>query len=93
MYFCNTMASTQTRLRDWVTVKNYDETGLLRTVGHLDNDSLRPTPVKDRTPSDQLHEEIAFSFVSHSRPGSSSSQRDEIVRPESVPHSMDNLLC
>ena len=49
MYFCNTMASTQTRLRDWVTVKNYDETGQLRTVGHLDNDSLRPTPVKDRT--------------------------------------------
>ncbi|KAF9696034.1 hypothetical protein EKO04_005888 [Ascochyta lentis] len=51
------------------------------------------TPVKDRTPSEQLHEEIAFSFGSDSRPGSSSSQRNEIVRPDSVPHSMGNLLC
>ncbi|KZM28181.1 uncharacterized protein EKO05_0001632 [Ascochyta rabiei] len=51
------------------------------------------TPVKDRTPSEQLHDEIARSFASNSRPGSSSSQRNEIVRPESVPHSMGNLLC
>ena len=55
------------------------------------------TPVKDRTPSEQIHEELARSFpvssYSDSRPGSSSSQRDEIVRPDSVPHSMGNLLC
>ncbi|KAJ4352899.1 hypothetical protein N0V95_003874 [Ascochyta clinopodiicola] len=51
------------------------------------------TPVKDRTPSEQLHDELARSFVSDSRPGSSSSQRNEIVRPDSVPHSMGNLLC
>jgi NAD-dependent histone deacetylase SIR2 len=55
------------------------------------------TPVKDRTPSEQLLEESAFSFsvspYSNSRPSSSSSQRNEIVRPDSVPHSMGNLLC
>jgi NAD-dependent histone deacetylase SIR2 len=70
---------------------------------HRNNHSpVRPamesfTPVKDRTPSEQLHEELARSCAvspyTSSRPGSSSSQRDEIVRPESVPHSMGNLLC
>lgn len=55
------------------------------------------TPAKDRTPSEQLHDEIARSRIASpftdSRPGSSSSQRNEIVRPDSVPHSMGNLLC
>jgi len=45
----NKMTAKQTRLREWVTVKNYDDAGELRTVNHLDNDSLRPTPTKDRT--------------------------------------------
>lgn len=52
------------------------------------------TPVKDRTPSEQIHEELArYPVSSHSRPSSSSSQRDEIVRPEKVPHRMGDLLC
>lgn len=52
------------------------------------------TPVKDRTPSEQIHEELArYPFSSNSRPSSSGSQRNEIVRPEKVPHSMGNLLC
>lgn len=75
----------------------------LSVVDRRNNQSpVRPvvemfTPVKDRTPSEQLHDEIARSYaVSHSadsRPSSSSSQRNEIVRPDSVPHSMGNLLC
>ncbi|KAF1930672.1 DHS-like NAD/FAD-binding domain-containing protein [Didymella exigua CBS 183.55] len=52
------------------------------------------TPTKDRTPSEQIHEELARVHVSsYSRRSSSSSQRDEIVRPAKVPHSMGNLLC
>jgi NAD-dependent histone deacetylase SIR2 len=54
------------------------------------------TPVKDRTPSEQIREEM-FSLAAvpytDSRPSSSSSQRNEIVRPESVPNSMGDLLC
>lgn len=75
----------------------------LSVVNRRNNQSpVRPvvemfTPVKDRTPSEQLHDEIARSAfgVSYtdSRPSSSSSQRNEIVRPDSVPHSMGNLLC
>lgn len=75
----------------------------LSVVDRRNNQSpVRPvvemfTPIKDRTPSEQLHDEIARSYaVSHSadsRPSSSSSQRNEIVRPDSVPHSMGNLLC
>ncbi|KAJ8105220.1 hypothetical protein OPT61_g10311 [Boeremia exigua] len=56
------------------------------------------TPVKERTPCEQIYEEqLARTFPASpyttSRPGSSSSQRDEIVRPVSVPNSMSNLLC
>lgn len=55
------------------------------------------TPVKDRTPSEQIYEELArpnpVSPYTPSRPGSSSSQRNEIVRPDSVPNRMGNLLC
>ncbi|KAJ4990006.1 Sir2 family protein [Stagonosporopsis vannaccii] len=55
------------------------------------------TPVKDRTPCEQIYEELArpipVSPYTNSRPSSSGSQRDEIVRPDSVPNSMGNLLC
>ncbi|KAH6615245.1 NAD-dependent histone deacetylase SIR2 [Boeremia exigua] len=55
------------------------------------------TPVKDRTPCEQIYEELARPFVvspnTDSRPSSSSSQRNDIVRPDSVPNSMGNLLC
>jgi NAD-dependent histone deacetylase SIR2 len=54
------------------------------------------TPVKPRTPDDQLREECALACAAlptiSSRPSSSSSQRDEIVRPESVPHGMSNIV-
>jgi NAD-dependent histone deacetylase SIR2 len=54
------------------------------------------TPVKSRTPSDQLREEFALAYgaspATSSRPSSSSSHRDEIVRPESVPHGMNNIV-
>ena len=54
------------------------------------------TPVKPRTPSDQLLEEAALVYgtspPSSSRPSSSSSHRDQIVRPESVPHGMSNIV-
>ena len=43
------MGSTQAKLRERIVVKNYDQDGNLRPVGILDNDSLRPTPVKDRS--------------------------------------------
>jgi len=43
------MSLTQARLRERIVVKNYDHEGNLRPVGILDNDSLRPTPVKDRS--------------------------------------------
>ena len=74
----------------------------LSDADHRNNQSpVRPeiemfTPVKDRTPSEQIREEM-FSCTAipytDSRPSSSSSQRNEIVRPESVPNSMGNLLC
>lgn len=71
---------------------------------HRNNHSpVRPeielfTPSKDRTPDEQIYEELqARPLPSYSqpnsRPTSSHSQRDEIVRPDSVPHSMGNLLC
>ena len=43
------MSSFQVKLRERILVKNYDHDGNLRPVGVLDNDSLRPTPVKDRS--------------------------------------------
>jgi len=43
------MSSFQAKLRERIVVKNYDHDGNLRPVGVLDNDSLRPTPVKDRS--------------------------------------------
>lgn len=55
------------------------------------------TPVKDRTPCEQIYAELArptaVSAYPDSRPSSSSSQRNEIVRPDSVPNSMGKLLC
>lgn len=36
-------------LHDRIVVKNYDHDGNLRPVDFFDNDSLRPTPLKDRT--------------------------------------------
>jgi NAD-dependent histone deacetylase SIR2 len=54
------------------------------------------TPIKSRTPSEQLLEETQFhcatSPTSDSRPSSASSQRDLIVQPESIPHNMGSLL-
>ena len=43
------MSSPQVKLRERIVVKNYDQDGNLRSVGVLDNDSLRPTPVRDRS--------------------------------------------
>ena len=71
---------------------------------HRNNHSpVRPeielfTPSKDRTPDEQIYEELQARPLpsygqTNSRPTSSHSQRDEIVRPDSVPHSMGNLLC
>lgn len=56
------------------------------------------TPVKPRTPSEQLREEAAgypfsISPTSESRPSSASSQRHEITRPNSTPNGMGKLLC
>lgn len=55
------------------------------------------TPVKRRTPSDQLREEsgslVATMPSSDSRPSSASSQRDEITKPVSVPKHMEKILC
>lgn len=54
------------------------------------------TPVKDRTPCEQIYEELSRPIsapYTNSRPSSSSSQRNEIVRPDSVPHRMSDLLC
>ncbi|KAH9865628.1 hypothetical protein J1614_009213 [Plenodomus biglobosus] len=55
------------------------------------------TPVKPRTPSEQLREEAGFSLFaspsSDSRPSTASSQRHEITRPDSIPNKMGNLLC
>lgn len=72
-------------------------------ANHRNNHSpVRPqveafTPVKDRTPCEQLLDEMGrphFTLpCTNSRPGSSGSHRDEIVRPDSVPKSMGNLLC
>jgi NAD-dependent histone deacetylase SIR2 len=54
------------------------------------------TPVKPRTPSDQIHEELALACATSpttgSRPSSSGSHRDQIVRPESVPHGMGHIV-
>ena len=43
------MSPNMNRLRERIVVKNYDHAGELRPVGVLDNDSLRPTPVRDRS--------------------------------------------
>jgi NAD-dependent histone deacetylase SIR2 len=55
------------------------------------------TPMKNRTPSEQLTEEIlAREFggatSSDSRPSTASSQRHETIRPLSVPNGMGNLI-
>jgi NAD-dependent histone deacetylase SIR2 len=53
------------------------------------------TPIKPRTPSEQLHEE-AYSFAtsptSDSRPSTASSQRGETIHPTSVPKGMGELF-
>lgn len=55
------------------------------------------TPIKSRTPSEQIHEELSRLATStptnDSRPSTASSQRYEIERPSSVPHGMNDLLC
>ncbi|KAF2131643.1 DHS-like NAD/FAD-binding domain-containing protein [Dothidotthia symphoricarpi CBS 119687] len=62
----------------------------------------RGSPVKTRTsgittPSKQLQEEAEFAFArsstSDSRPSTAHSERDMIVKPGSVPHGMNNILC
>jgi NAD-dependent histone deacetylase SIR2 len=55
------------------------------------------TPLKNRTPSEQIFEEtLAREFggptSSDSRPSTASSQRHEIIQPPSIPHGMGNLL-
>ncbi|OAK98757.1 DHS-like NAD/FAD-binding domain-containing protein [Phaeosphaeriaceae sp. SRC1lsM3a] len=54
------------------------------------------TPVKSRTPSEQLREEQAHSYPaspsSDSRPSTASSQRHETIHPTSVPKGMGVLL-
>lgn len=54
------------------------------------------TPVKPRTPSEQLREEAGFPFftspTSESRPSTASSQRNEIIRPDNAPAFMSALL-
>jgi NAD-dependent histone deacetylase SIR2 len=54
------------------------------------------TPIKPRTPSEQLLEESRFALpvspTSDSRPSTASSQRDEIIHPTSVPQGMRNML-
>ncbi|KAH8731137.1 NAD-dependent histone deacetylase-like protein SIR2 [Phaeosphaeriaceae sp. PMI808] len=53
------------------------------------------TPIKPRTPSEQLREETEFfaiSPTSDSRPSTASSQRQETIIPPSVPHGMDRLI-
>lgn len=59
------------------------------------------TPVKPRTPSEQLYEEAGMPFfptstqdvpTNDSRPSSASSQRNEVMRPLSIPNNMSNLL-
>lgn len=84
---------------------NYIMAPLSDVDGRNNHSPKRPeveclTPVKQRTPSDQLREEAGFPLFkissipsSDSRPSSASSQRDEITRPVSVPKHMDNLLC
>ncbi|KAF2856383.1 NAD-dependent histone deacetylase-like protein SIR2 [Plenodomus tracheiphilus IPT5] len=55
------------------------------------------TPVKPRTPSEQLREEAGFPLFatpsSDSRPSTASSQRHEIIRPAEIPNHMENILC
>lgn len=43
------MSSNLAKLRECLLVKNYDQDGDPRPVDPLDNDSIRPTPVKDRS--------------------------------------------
>ncbi|KAK6212464.1 hypothetical protein LQW54_005238 [Pestalotiopsis sp. IQ-011] len=43
------MNAMLSRLHDRLLVKNRDQDGNLRPVNAIDNDSIRPTPVKDRT--------------------------------------------
>lgn len=54
------------------------------------------TPIKPRTPSEQLLDESGYSFVtsptSDSRPSTASSQRHEIIHPTSVPKGMVGLF-
>ncbi|KAF1911797.1 DHS-like NAD/FAD-binding domain-containing protein [Ampelomyces quisqualis] len=54
------------------------------------------TPTKPRTPSEQLQEELAYTFATpptnESRPSTASSQRHETIHPSSVPNDMANLL-
>ncbi|KAH7414438.1 DHS-like NAD/FAD-binding domain-containing protein [Phaeosphaeria sp. MPI-PUGE-AT-0046c] len=54
------------------------------------------TPIKTRTPSEQLREEQAQSYctspTSESRPSTASSQRHETIHPTSVPKGMGELL-
>jgi NAD-dependent histone deacetylase SIR2 len=54
------------------------------------------TPLKPRTPSDQLREESGFSLsaspTSDSCPSSASSQRHEIIHPTSIPQGMRSIM-
>jgi NCS1 family nucleobase:cation symporter-1 len=43
------MAGGLSKLNERLLVKNHDKDGNLRPAGFLDNDSLQPTPCKDRT--------------------------------------------
>ncbi|KAM0810124.1 putative Uracil permease [Seiridium cardinale] len=43
------MPSAMSKLNAKLLVKNWDQDGNLRAVDVIDNDSIRPTPVKDRT--------------------------------------------
>ncbi|KAI8936363.1 hypothetical protein NX059_006775 [Plenodomus lindquistii] len=55
------------------------------------------TPMKSRTPSEQLLEEAGIQSTpspsSGSRPSTASSQRHEIIRPDKIPNHMSDLFC
>lgn len=43
------MATVVSKINDRLTVKNHNADGSTRPASFLDNDSIRPTPAKDRT--------------------------------------------